>query len=181
MSDDENRDFRARLRHAWTEENGAPTWVEEILIDAYADHLDAALGRIIGDTENCQPLGFLGVGEPVVETEEQRVKRELVPLVRAAADEVPLPGRAEVLGGHLRGHRCVDDALDTHRAEQQWSGFLDRWDLTPDLTCRRHARELPCWCDAFLLGGVVVHQDDRIPPWSSGYAISNDLLKDWPA
>lgn len=95
-------DFREQLRQAWIEEHGhAPTWVDEMLIDTYAEHMDAAMGRIIGDTENTRLLGFLGAAEPAVETEEQRVARELVPLVRAAAGEAFSP-RPTSKGGSSR-------------------------------------------------------------------------------
>lgn len=115
--------FREQLGHAWTEHHGRPpNWVEEILIDAYAEHMDAARGRIIGDTKNARPLGFLGAAEPVLETEEERVTRELVPLVRAAADKVPLP-RA-----HSRTLPCWCDAVD-------WAGVIVHNDERVDRQC----------------------------------------------
>lgn len=128
-------DFRAQLRQAWTEEHGhAPNWVDEILIDTYAEHMDAAIGRMFGDVVDWKPLGLLGVdvapwladeldlkgvspiraalerarphstppaalcgpagrhdtargAASMGAAEEQRVARELVPLVRTAAAE----------------------------------------------------------------------------------------------
>jgi hypothetical protein len=131
-------DFRDRVREAWIEDHERqPTWIEEILIDTYAEASEAAMSRFLGDTTHWQPTGFLGAGKgdafvepvrdvsPVAEflnrprywtapppalrgpaaapdrgrhadtatahgTDADRVARELVPLVRAAADEVPV-------------------------------------------------------------------------------------------
>jgi hypothetical protein len=154
---------------------------ESVLIDAIAAGMAAAERRIVGDTKDWQPLGILSalnastlVAPNRAETEEQRVARELVPLVRAAAAEVPLPPRVDVLGGHLREFRTVDAALDQHEGEQQWGEFLDRWDLTPNLTPRQHNSSLPCWCDGFMLGDAAVHLDARVPPGGCGHAFSAD-------
>lgn len=164
-------DFRARLQEAWTEDHGRPpTWVEELLLDHYAENMDAEMDRIIGDVTDWQPIGILDATTTITvlprrpETVEDRVARELVPLVRAAAAEVPLPPRVDVLGGHLREFRTVDAALDQHDGERQWGQFLDRWHLTPDLTRRQHSSSLPCWCDGFMWGAAAVHLDDRVPP-----------------
>lgn len=246
-------EFRARLRNAWTEENGEPTWIEELLIDTYAEHMDVAMGRIFGDVVDWKPLGLLGVDvapwlaneldiqgispiraalgrvrpnttpptalrgpapspqpdaarikediglRPTVfavmdtvtasvagPTEKERVNRDLVPLVRAAAAEVPLPARVEVLGGHLREFRAIDGALDQHDGEQKWGQFLDRWDLTTDLTSRstpgflmpldmraaadtarqavrRHENGMDCWCGPVKAGQVPIHLDPAVP------------------
>lgn len=218
-------DFRARLQQTWTENHGQPpTWVEEMLLDHYAERMDAAMGRFFGDVVDWKPLGLLGVDvapwladeldfkgvsplgaalaaaacthdtppaalrrpRPTIfalmdtvtarmpgSTVEEHVARELVPLVRAAASEVPLPPRVEVLGGHLRDFRTVDAALDQHDGEQQWGEFLDRWHLTPELTRRPHSSSLPCWCDGFMRGAAV-HLDEHVPP-GDGWAFERRM------
>jgi hypothetical protein len=59
--------------------------------------------------------------------EEDRVARELVPLVRAAAAEVPLPERVEVLSGQLHESRDVDGALSEHVSSMWWAREETRW------------------------------------------------------
>ncbi|GHH57792.1 hypothetical protein [Lentzea cavernae] len=156
-------DFRARLQQAWTEDHGhPPTWVEELLLDHYAEAMDAAMDRYFGNVVDWKPLGILGVDvspwladeldlqgvSPVrmalasarptstpppalrrpsssvppnrSAIEDDRITRELVPLVRAAAAEARLPGSMDVLGGHLRTSRTVDQAEHRH-AWERWS------------------------------------------------------------
>jgi hypothetical protein len=94
-------DFRARLQQAWTEDHGhAPTWVNELLLDHYAENMEAEMDRIIGDVTDWKPIGILDAPPDVVavrprrpETVEERVTRKLVPIVRAAAAKDARPER----------------------------------------------------------------------------------------
>jgi hypothetical protein len=115
---------RERFIAHWAETHGGPTPDERLIIEFIADEMEAAERRICGDSKTWRPLGFLGAA--TIETEDQRVARELVPLVRAAAAEVPLPPRVDVLGGHLRTSRTADDAQHQHVSDIRWAHYKEQ-------------------------------------------------------
>lgn len=84
------------------------------------------------------------LGEDIWATivEWQRVERDLVPRVRAAADAANRPGPHDVPRLDLEAARFG--------VYQQWEG--------------QHVVDATCWCDAYMLGDIPVHVDDRVPP-----------------
>ncbi|GAA1281462.1 hypothetical protein [Saccharothrix xinjiangensis] len=105
------------------------------------------------------------------------VRRELVPLVRTAAKEVPLPaGRIEVARGLLRTHRTADQALFA-ASQEQWAEAqkeLQRRVVDEVIQAQilalaaelglPHGENSSCWCRPVRCGPVLVHQDARVPP-----------------
>jgi hypothetical protein len=181
-------DFREQLGRAWTEHHGQPpTWVEEILIDTYVENVDAALDRIIGDTRRSKPLGFLGsAAEQAVDTEERRVTRELVPLVRAAAAEVPIGDVPKLDEDLARLKFFTSRSWSDHdaQAEQSLQHARDEYFqslpttlsgafLTPNdvrttaeqarQAVRRHENGMDCWCGPVKVGTMPIHVDPSVP------------------
>lgn len=86
-------------------------------------------------------------------TLEERVARELVPLVRAAA--------AEEQAEDLRGEASIAVCL------------------APEPTPRLHSRTFPCWCGGFATAFGDVHLDERIQRGTPGYMFNPDDHEGW--
>lgn len=120
------------------------------------------------------------IGRPPVDpelTQREHVERHLVPLVRAAADEVPLPtGRIEVARGLLRTSRTVEQALLAADQERWWTAWDERERQAIDEAIREHILALAaevglphetspsCWCRPVQVGPNLFHRDPRVPP-----------------
>lgn len=79
-------------------------FIDEALREAWRDELARIQRGMLGDLDNWQPVGFLlgpAAAATQVPTAEQveweRVRRDLVPLVRAAADDRLPRGRGTAL------------------------------------------------------------------------------------
>lgn len=100
-------DLRARLQQAWTEDHGhPPTWVEEMLLDHYAERMDAAMERYFGDVVDWEPLGFLDNAAPSLKAELDRVG--VSPLRAALASARPHDTPPAVLCGPSKERTLAD-------------------------------------------------------------------------
>lgn len=136
---DDQAEFFRRLQYGPFGEYTVTNRLIDEIEDAYGpiggmraawDSMYAEALRFFEDhTQTVPPPALCGPSSSVppreTAAEEDRVARELVPLVRAAATEVPLPKRVDVLGGHLRTSRTADDAVGQHVSDVRWARYQE--------------------------------------------------------
>lgn len=138
-----------RLRDELEEVYGPPGWLRDSFdrwLKTFETHDEPppalrAAGTPARDLQACSKLL-----QPL-EIDSGRVTRELAPLVRRAAAEVPQPtDRVDAFGGHLRASRTPDEATSKHWADQRWTDFCVRWGYPEYLPVSAGEHHYDCGC-----------------------------------
>lgn len=157
--------------------------VRDVIRESDAPILAAAAAQLLGGFDRWEPTGTTAA-EPA--TEEERVTRDLVPLVRAAAAEVPI-GDVPKLDEDLAQLKFftsrswsyynsqVEESLKDARNEyfrglptSLSEAFLTGNDVRTAAdrarqTVRRHENGADCWCGPVKVGTTPVHLDPSAP------------------